>query len=384
MNAKEIAGIVVVGKKDLVTRFDLERAQAKFDRVVAAAAQQQLEHALIVLVKKYVAQTRIKKVCMAGGVALNCLANQKIEMLDEVEELFVQPASSDAGISLGAAYLASAEEGVSVFEKQTHTFFGNEFSKKEIAETLQRCHLNFTVEEKFIEINKKPFEKHRDSKHPDMITIDLGCDSDVVTSNSTTTHSNYHGHMVDVMNQIAESTSHIMTSFATKSAEIDNFITGCKNPNKHRIRLSISPEHHRQILEQNTSKIVDRLAAVNKLVDAGFEVHINLSPIVVTDNFEKEYDDLLNLINNTLTQKAKDQMAYEIIFLTHSEKLFAPMGECVPKAHNMMTDGPLKLVPKWNKPAVLSYSRSDKNNLKKVMINLIEKNTPYSRIRYMF
>ena len=240
------------------------------------------------------------------------------------------------------------------------------------------------LEEKFIEINKKPFEKHRDSKHPDMITIDLGCDSDVVTSNSTTAHSNYHGHMVDVINQIAESTSHIMTSFATKSAEIDNFIAGCKNPNKHRIRLSISPEHHRQILEQNTSKIVDRLAAVNKLVDAGFEVHINLSPIVVTDNFEKEYDDLLNLINNTLTQKAKDQMAYEIIFLTHSEKLFAPMGECVPKAHNMMTDGPLKLVPKWNKPAVLSYSRSDKNNLKKVMINLIEKNTPYSRIRYMF
>jgi carbamoyltransferase len=118
---------------------------------LAAAAQLQLEQALVTLVKQYVAETGIQKVCMAGGVALNCLANQKIEALHEVEELFVQPASSDAGISLGAAYLASVDEGVSVFEKQTHTFFGNEFSNQEIADTLQRCHLNFDVEENFVE-----------------------------------------------------------------------------------------------------------------------------------------------------------------------------------------------------------------------------------------
>jgi hypothetical protein len=141
------------------------------------------------------------------------------------------------------------------------------------------------LELKFVEINKKPFEKNRDPKHPSMITIDLGCDSDVVTSNSTTYHSEYPGHMIDVMNQIAENSQQIMTSFATKSAEIDAFIKGCKNPNKHRIRLSLSPEHHRQILEQNTSKTLDRLLAANKLVDAGFEVHLNLSPIVITENF---------------------------------------------------------------------------------------------------
>lgn len=90
-----------------------------------------------------------------------------------------------------------------------------------------------------------------------MITIDLGCDSDVVTSNSTTMHHSYHGHMVEVMNLIAENTTSIMTSFATKSSEINPFIEGCKYPNKHRIRLSLMPEHHRQILEQNTSKIND-------------------------------------------------------------------------------------------------------------------------------
>ena len=239
-------------------------------------------------------------------------------------------------------------------------------------------------EQKFFQETKKPFERNRDSKHNKMITIDLGCDSDVVTSNSVTSHSLYHGHMVEVMNLVAENTENIMTSFATKSADIEPFINGCKHPNKHRIRLSLMPEHHRQTLEQNTSKIEDRLQAVNDLVHAGFEVHINLSPIVITDNFKSEYSQLLSLINDKLTQQAKNQMAYEIIFLTHSEKMFNPISQCVPKAHNMMVNGPLKLVPKWNKPNVLSYSKADKNVLKLEMRNMISKITPYSRIRYMF
>lgn len=240
------------------------------------------------------------------------------------------------------------------------------------------------MEARFLNETKKRFERSRDPKHNGYITIDLGCDSDVVTSNSVTVTPDYHGHIVDSMNRIAESTGDIMTSFATKSAEIDPFILGCRNPSRHRIRLSISPEHHRQTLEQNTSKIADRLAAVNRLVDAGFEVHINLSPIVVTENFLQEYRDLLTLIDSTLTDKAKNQMAYEIIFLTHSEKLFEPMSCSVPKAHQMMVNGPLPLVPKWNKPNVLSYSRQNKTTLKQVMNNLIAEITPYSRVRYMF
>ncbi len=122
---------------------------------IAAAAQNQLEKALTALVQKYIHKTGIRQVCMAGGVALNCLANQKIEALEEVEALFIQPASSDAGISLGAAYLASVETGITTFETQTHTFFGNKFTEQNITETLQRCGLHFTQEENNIAIAAK-------------------------------------------------------------------------------------------------------------------------------------------------------------------------------------------------------------------------------------
>jgi carbamoyltransferase len=111
---------------------------------LAAAAQLQLEKALTALVRKYIKVTGISKVCMAGGVALNCLANQKIEALPELKELFIQPASSDAGISLGAAYLASVDSGIKTFEAQTHTFFGNEFSSHETLEILEKCGLKYT------------------------------------------------------------------------------------------------------------------------------------------------------------------------------------------------------------------------------------------------
>jgi carbamoyltransferase len=108
---------------------------------IAAAAQNKIEEAMVSLVKKYVNETGINKVCLAGGVALNCLANQKIEELNEVKELFVQPASTDAGISLGAAYLASLDEGVVSFEKHNHVYWGNSFSDETIESTLIKCQL---------------------------------------------------------------------------------------------------------------------------------------------------------------------------------------------------------------------------------------------------
>jgi carbamoyltransferase len=61
---------------------------------------------------------------------------------DWCEGLFVQPASSDAGISLGAAWLAGLEEGVAPVKTQT-TFLGSEFSNEEIRQTLVSCNLKF-------------------------------------------------------------------------------------------------------------------------------------------------------------------------------------------------------------------------------------------------
>jgi DNA repair photolyase len=225
------------------------------------------------------------------------------------------------------------------------------------------------------------YEKDWNPKHKDFITFDLGCDSDCVLDNTITRNNNYEGHIIDIMNQCSI-IPNVMTSFATKSANINQFVQDINIPEHHRIRFSLMPEHHRKILELNTAPIIDRLHAANTLVDKGFEVHLNLSPIVATRDIRKEYRDLLQLIDNTLSDKAKEQMSYEIIFLTHSKKMYEPIQACMPKAHNMLTTIPL--TPKWNKPTVLSYSQDIKAELKLIMQTLISEITPYSNIRYMF
>jgi carbamoyltransferase len=70
---------------------------------LAAAAQATLERIVMHVLSVRQRQTGLKKLCLAGGVALNCTMNGVIERAGLFEEIFVQPAASDAGGALGAA-----------------------------------------------------------------------------------------------------------------------------------------------------------------------------------------------------------------------------------------------------------------------------------------
>jgi carbamoyltransferase len=115
-------------------------AQEHYD--LAASAQRQLEAALLALVGHYVRQTGLRRVCLAGGVALNCKMNQRVRECPEVDEIYVPPICSDAGLSLGAAYLQAVEQGEKV-EPLAHAYWGPEFSSAEIRDVLQRAALPF-------------------------------------------------------------------------------------------------------------------------------------------------------------------------------------------------------------------------------------------------
>ena len=86
---------------------------------IALAIQKVTEEIVINMVKNAKKITNSKNLCMSGGVALNCVANGKIEELKLFDNIYIQPASGDAGGSLGSALAVN------------HMFFGNErvFSK---------------------------------------------------------------------------------------------------------------------------------------------------------------------------------------------------------------------------------------------------------------
>ncbi len=81
-------------EKELLTQFHMD---------IAASIQTVTEEIVLKLTKSIAQETQIKNLCMAGGVALNCVANGKILKNNIFENIWMQPASGDAGGSLGAA-----------------------------------------------------------------------------------------------------------------------------------------------------------------------------------------------------------------------------------------------------------------------------------------
>jgi carbamoyltransferase len=113
---------------------------------IAASAQKVLEKKILKLVDLAVKLTGQDKLCLSGGVALNCIANQRILESKKVKEIYVQPASNDAGSSIGAALEYSAKVDKKTNNRYETTYFGPEFSDNEIEKELKKFKISYTKE----------------------------------------------------------------------------------------------------------------------------------------------------------------------------------------------------------------------------------------------
>lgn len=141
---------------------------------------------------------------------------------------------------------------------------------------------------------------------PEYVTYDISCNEDFAL------HRKYYDwkHIFNFFktHPIAKAT------FATKIVPYD-FLE--YNPEgKVRIRFSVMPQHLSTILEPNTPSIIERLEAVDKFKEAGYDVHLNYSPVIYTDSWEDDYEELFKLVDKTITNK--DNVKSEVIFLTHN------------------------------------------------------------------
>lgn len=104
---------------------------------IAASVQLVLEEAVLGLARRALRQADSRNLCLAGGVALNCVANQRI--LDEVDldALWIPPDPGDGGAALGAAQLVSVESGVPAAEvRQVGPYLGRSYENVDAAAML--------------------------------------------------------------------------------------------------------------------------------------------------------------------------------------------------------------------------------------------------------
>jgi carbamoyltransferase len=112
---------------------------------VAYAVQDACEIAMMSVVKMGIEKTKSRNVCLAGGVALNSKANGKIAASGLVDKIFVQPAASDDGVALGAAFTPYLDNGGRLPMKvMRHAYLGPEFGDEAIEGALQTYKLKYT------------------------------------------------------------------------------------------------------------------------------------------------------------------------------------------------------------------------------------------------
>ncbi len=113
---------------------------------LAASAQQLLEGCLLQLARAALAEAGSSKLCIAGGVGLNCSANGTIWRASGAAELFVQPAAGDSGCAIGAALETARRLGDLGIPppRMTSTSLGPAFSDAAIRALLVRCGLKYS------------------------------------------------------------------------------------------------------------------------------------------------------------------------------------------------------------------------------------------------
>jgi len=95
-------------------------------------------------VRSLIALTGVRALCLAGGVAMNCCMNGKLSLLDDVREIFVQPASADNGIALGAAWVLAQRSGATGFERMRHAYWGPAYAAPEVEAAIRESKLSYT------------------------------------------------------------------------------------------------------------------------------------------------------------------------------------------------------------------------------------------------
>ena len=138
------------GKRDKITQFHMD---------IASSIQKVTEDIMLTLARSLRKEFNIPNLCLAGGVALNCVANGKILKEKIFENMWIQPAAGDAGGSLGAALAywhieQNNERKISSTDDMQGSYLGPLYSQKEIERKLNDLGAKFeTLNEEYL-INK--------------------------------------------------------------------------------------------------------------------------------------------------------------------------------------------------------------------------------------
>ncbi len=173
-------------------------------------------------------------------------------------------------------------------------------------------------------------------------------------------------------------------TFATKF--VNREVLGYDPQGRTRIRFSLMPPETSKLVDVRTSRVEDRVLAINDFVEAGYEVNVNFGPVILKDGWRHDYSELFSMLDDALSERAKRQLAAEIIFLTHTEGLHRVNLRWHPKGEEILWRPDLQehKVSQVSGERVLRYKKDLKRPLVSDFKALLAERMPYCRVRYAF
>ena len=128
-------------EKEKLTQFHMD---------IASSIQEVTEDVMLRITNSLAKEYNIKNLCLAGGVALNCVANGKILRSGKFKNIWIQPAAGDAGGSLGAAIglwhiELKKNRTINSKDDMNGSYLGPEYSNSEIEKQLKEAGANFEI-----------------------------------------------------------------------------------------------------------------------------------------------------------------------------------------------------------------------------------------------
>ena len=235
------------------------------------------------------------------------------------------------------------------------------------------------------EVGVKKIENQQDSFY---YVYEIGEESDLLGPQNIDL-ANY------AMNRLIMDGLFIKTTFATKLSNKHNVskLIDCPRHRQGRIRVSLMPQKVSSILEPGTCLIKDRIKSIDKIYNKGYEVHINFAPVIMYNTWVEDYLQLFSDIHNYLEslevatrKRIQNQLACEIIFLTHHPKLHKSNLQWNEEAEKLLWQ-PNNQEFKVNKRGgtdILRYKLDIKKPAMKVLFGALKKHMPYCTVRYAF
>jgi DNA repair photolyase len=223
--------------------------------------------------------------------------------------------------------------------------------------------------------NYKPDVIKPNQTHSEYVTWDIACNSDIVPAL----------HLFD-WEKLFDYFKYSNRDFGTFATKFVNPRLLEYNPNKKiRVRMTLTTFPINKYLEKNTASIKKRVKFINQLYNAGYEVHVNFSPVVYYKGWIKDYEQLFDFINESCSEEVKSQLKCEVIFLTHNESLHKYNLENSKEYESVLW------TPDIQENKVSKFGGNNiryKHGVKNVFINmfkeLIAQKMPYCDIRYIF